>query len=282
MTGPPIAVGVDVGGTKLTACVIDADAVVLAHTRSRTPVGDGEALLDDIARLVGEMGEDLPVGVGVPGPVSREGVIDFAPNLQVRQLDVAGGLQARLGQRPMVTNDASAALIAEHAIGAAVGHDDVVMLTVGTGVGGAVLVAGEILLGTHGYAGELGHVLADPNGPVCGCGAVGCLEAVASGSAMASRGAAGTPDEASHDAGVHLGRAAGSLVNVFDPSLVLLGGGAGVNKAEELLAPMQAEMAARIVGSRPTPPIAVATLGDDAGMIGAALLAAREHEGTDR
>jgi len=305
MTGTPVAVGIDVGGTKLTACSLDANASILVRARTRSPVGDPELLLDEIARLAAEVGDGLPVGVGVPGPVSRAGVISHAPNLDVTGLDVGAGLTARLGRRPAVTNDASAALVGEHAVGAATGHDHVVMLTVGTGVGGAVLVDGALLEGASGHAGELGHVLADPGGPVCGCGAVGCLEAVASGTAMTRRArelvAAGRPtllaqadkidghalDEAARagdevartirrEAGEHLGRAAASLVNVFDPSLVLLGGGAGVNAAGDLLPPMQQVMRERLAGfARPIPPIVVASLGDDAGMIGAGLLALR-------
>lgn len=308
MTRTPVAVGVDVGGTKLIACSLDADASILTRARTRSPVGDADMLLDEIARLAAEVGDGLPVGVGVPGPVSRGGVISHAPNLDVTGLDVLDGLTERLGSRPTVTNDASAALIGEHAVGAAQGHDHVVMLTVGTGVGGAVLVDGALLEGENGHAGELGHVLADPDGPVCGCGAVGCLEAVASGTAMARRArdlvasGAGTVlaevdvidgraiDDAARagddiarttrrEAGEHLGRAAASLVNVFDPALVLLGGGAGVNAAQDLLPAMQQCMQQRLAGfARPVPPIAVAMLGDDAGMIGAGLLALRASE----
>ena len=307
MTATAAAVGVDVGGTKLTACAITTDGAVVTHTRSASPVGDANGLLDEVARLVREVGHepDLPFGVGVPGPVDLDGVIDLAPNLDVVDLDVAAGLEQRVGRRPVVTNDASAALLAEQAVGAAVGHTDVVMLTVGTGVGGAVLVAGELLIGAHGFAGELGHVLAVPDGPLCGCGATGCLEAVASGSAMAARAAAAVAagevsrladvdpidghalDAAAsagdglavairREAAEHLGRAAASLVNVFDPSLVLLGGGAGVNAAAEFLPVMEDIIATRVTGrSRPIPRVALAALGDDAGMIGAGLLALR-------
>lgn len=304
-TDRAVAIGVDVGGTKTTACTVTADGVVLERTRSPTPRDDPDALLALVTALAGAFGSGLPVGVGIAGAVTPDGRVARAPNLGLRDWKAGPALAERLGVSVTVANDALVALWAEHVLGAARGARDVVMVTVGTGIGGALLVDGQLTWGARGHAAEVGHMLVEADGRRCGCGARGCLEAYASGSAvgMAARRLpavdqrsitprdTGTPSTADvvraategnvvarellAQAGRWLGRGLVSIVQLVDPQRIVVGGGLAARAQEFLVGPMVSMLAQGLdqgMGG-PAPDVAVAELGDDAGMIGAALLA---------
>ena len=299
-------VGIDVGGTKLVGVSLAPDGNVVDRLRVTTPRDDESALTDAIAELAHELGEGLPVGVGFAGIIDRTGTVRYAPNVGISALPLGERLTDRLGVRVLVRNDATVALYGEWRAGAGRGVDDLLMLTLGTGVGGGVLLGGNVVEGVNGLGGELGHVIVHEGGRLCPCGNAGCLEAYASGSAIELRarsrirGGAVTSSLADHpdqvdgraitdaaragdafaigileEAGFWLGVGIAALVNAFDPARVLVGGGAGVNAGETLLSVARRTAHDRIMGAahREIPEIALAALGDDAGAIGAGLLA---------
>lgn len=305
----PVAIGIDVGGTKLTAARIDAEGQVADRQRRQSPTGDEAALLELLAALVGDLdGGGLPVGIGVAGIVAPDGTLRYGPNLEIEDVAIAAELGRELEVPVVVKNDATAAVYGEYRAGAGRGVEHVLMVTLGTGVGGAAVIDGQVLDGAHGFAGEFGHIIIVENGRPCPCGNLGCLEAYASGTAIGLRAAQRLGDatirtslrevapeemvgkrvtEAANDgdafaqevlteAGTWLGIGLASLVNVLDPERVLVGGGAVTSSAAWVLPAARTAMTARIIGAehRSLPDVALAELGDDAGMVGAALLAA--------
>jgi glucokinase len=306
-----LAVGVDVGGTKIAAGLVAGDGTLVARDRVETPADDPDAVLEAIAEVVGRICEDqglsqLPVGVGAAGLVDTDGVVLYAPNLAWRDEPLRARLDERLEAPVLVANDASVAAWGEFRAGA--GRDvpgSSVMLTLGTGVGGGLIMGDRLLLGNWGVGGELGHIIIHEGGEPCPCGNRGCLEAYASGTAIGRtaerRLAAGTvpSDSRLHDldeitgksvtlvahrgdpaavevlaeCGFWLGVGIASLVNALDPAVVIIGGGA-MQAGDLLIGPARVSAAERIIarGLRPAAPIVRATLGDDAGVIGAALL----------
>jgi glucokinase len=287
-------------------------AAVLQEQRVPTPPG-GEGLLDVLADLVDELrgaaGDVAAIGVGVPGLVDGEGVLRAGAHLQkVANLPLAARLSDRTGLPVEVDNDANGHAVAEHRGGAAAGVGHVVVVTLGTGIGGGLIVDGQLVRGAHGFAGEPGHMVVDPNGPPCPCGQRGCWEQFASGNGLArlARSAAlggrlaaavelagGDPeqvrgehvtatarkgdadavavlDELSEWIGVGLA----NLVNIFDPELIVVGGGL-VEAAEFLLPRAQVRVHERVLAGprRPIVPVVPAVLGERAGAIGTALLA---------
>jgi glucokinase len=317
---PPLAVGIDVGGTKILGRVLDParpDQAV-AERRIDTPRGReavtaavvtvAEGLLDDPA--VTAAGGVAAVGVGVPGLVDAGGVLRVGPNLPgVRDLDLGPALVRRLGRPATVDNDANCATWAEWRIGAARGADDVVMVTLGTGIGGGLVTGGRLQRGAHGFAGEPGHMMVDPAGPPCPCGRRGCWERFASGSGLGRLGrdaasagrlhravelAGGDPEDVR---GEHVAEAAtagdaeavavlqefawwvavgiANLVDVLDPAVVVVGGGV-VAEGELLLEPVRAAYEGLVLAGGERGPVRIvgAELGAEAGAIGAALLAA--------
>lgn len=305
------SIGVDVGGTKVLAVRLDGDRMVCAEARTPTP-GEDEALLDAVAETIVMVGPAETVGVGVPGLVDREGVLQFAPNLPgIVGLPVRQGLERRLpGVAVTVGNDATCACWAERVLGAGRGSDDVLMVTLGTGIGGGMVAHGRLNDGANGYAGEIGHMVVDPHGPRCPCGKRGCWERFASGSglgwlareaAMAGEAplvvelAGGDPEGVR---GEHVTRAAmdgdpgalaifeqfawwvsvglANLANVLDPECIVLGGGL-VAAGPVLLAPVRAAFAGLVEAyeHRPSIRIVLAELGPRAGAVGAGLLAQR-------
>jgi glucokinase len=302
-------VGVDLGGTKCLAVALE-DGTVVDERRVPTPVGD-RALLEAIVGVATDVqatGAAVGVGVGVPGLVDRRGVLRFAPNLPgVVELPIAEELGARLGLPVRVGNDATCAAWGERQVGAARGYDDVVLVALGTGIGSGIIVDGRLLRGANGFAGEVGHMIVDPDGPPCPCGQRGCWERFASGSGLGRLGrlaaeagraarvtalAGGDPASvrgehvtvaaAEGDAEaaavlvefgwwVALGLA--NLANVFDPQAFVLGGGL-IGVGELLLDPVRAAFAGLVTGGAHRPPVAIvpATLGERAGAIGAASL----------
>jgi glucokinase len=302
-------VGVDVGGTKIAAGVVDRTGRIVEKLRKASPTTDEFSLLKAIRELVGELRtrhEITAVGVGAPGFVGADRrTVLFTPNLPWRDEPLAELLQRVLELPVLVENDANAAAWAEFVFGAGRGIPDQLLLTLGTGVGGGLILDGEVYRGGHGVAAEVGHLTVVRDGIPCPCGRHGCLEQYASGSALVreARAAAasgraptlleaaggnvlqvtgamvtehahrGTPEavELFEEMGEALAVGIGSLIAVLDPSLVLLGG--GVSEAGDLiLAPTTAALDRELTGGthRPGPEVRLAALGNDAGLIGAA------------
>lgn len=309
-----VAVGVDIGGTRLRAAAVRADGSVVDREATHRPAGEGPdgfgaAVVAAVGELVARLGPDLPVGIGIASMVDREGRLVDAPNLEVRGFPLRERTAAALGVHVTVVNDATAACLAEARTGAARDQDDVVLLTVGTGVGGGALVGGRLLRGAHGLATEFGHMVVAEGGRRCPCGTHGCLEAYASGRAIgaiaaerlaegrsspalarepvidgtavtrAARDGDPLATEVVTEAGHWLGVGIAGLVNALDPSVVLVGGGAGDALQSWLLPAARASFEPRLLGAglRPVPPLVPAALGDDAGVVGAALLALDER-----
>jgi glucokinase len=304
-------IGVDLGGTKLLAGTVDAELRV--HHRAYR-LSRRDAVVETIVEAVDEAreaatGEVLAVGVGVPCLVEpRSGVAMACNHLPLVDVPLRDLLAERVALPVVVENDATAALVAECRYGAARGARHVLILTIGTGVGGGILADGRIVRGVSGAAGELGHVVVDENGPPCpgNCPNRGCLEAFVSGPALAREGRAraeAEPEsglgrvlaaareitgplvtELAHDGdaaarealaalGRHLGAGMVSLVNVFNPELIVVGGGL-VAAGDLLLEPARAVVAERAhVPARDQVRIVPARFGDESGMLGAAALA---------
>ena len=307
-----LTVGVDLGGTKCLGVVVDERGAVVDELRVPTPRGSeaiADVLGDVAAELMARRAEVVGVGVGVPGLVDASGALRFAPNLPgVTELPLAVPLAERLGVPVVVENDASCAGWGEREAGAGKGRDHVVLVTLGTGIGGGIILGGRLFRGHNGFAGEIGHMVVDPHGPPCVCGQRGCWERFASGSGLGrlAREAAvggradrivslagGDPEDVK---GEHVTAAAGegdeealavmrdfgwwvalglaNLANAFDPELFVLGGGL-VEAGEVLLSPVRSAFAELLDGAdhRPDVGIVAAELGEHAGAIGAALLA---------
>ena len=272
--------------------VLDERGQVAAEHRVPTP-RETDDILDAIAGVVRAVGgEGLPVGVGVPGLVDCDGRLRFAPNLPgVVDVPVRDRLSDALGGvRVEVENDATAACWGERQQGAAAGCDDVVVVTLGTGIGGGIVSGGALQRGANGFAGEIGHMVVDPNGPDCPCGKRGCWERFASGSGLRRLAVAAGFDNgeavtaAATDGDVEatavmadFGRwVALGLVNLaylLDPALFVLGGGL-IECGDVLLRPVGSSFNELLAGVAFRPPVrlAAATLGEHAGAIGAALL----------
>ena len=311
-----LACGVDVGGTKIAGGVIDEDGNILEELRVESPATDSEAIEAAIAGLVAELRarhEIGAVGVGAAGYIDKSrSVVMFAPNIAWRDVDLKTELEERVRLPVVVENDANAAAWGEFRYGAGADAEDLLLVTVGTGVGGGLVLDGEVYRGAFGVGAEIGHMRVVPNGILCGCGNHGCFEQYASGSALvrearaaASGGsllARGLLDRAGGDAGKitgplvteaardgdpfameqlaalgkWLGEGIASLAAILDPAVVVIGG--GVSEAEELLlGPVRAAFATQLPGRghRPRLEIRKAQLGNRAGLIGAADLARR-------
>jgi glucokinase len=311
------AVGVDVGGTKIAALRVTVEGSIEASTVLATPASDQEAALPTIETAVASVIDDgvVTIGVGMAGLVDgRTGVLLTTPNLVWRNLPIGMRLRAAFSVPVSVDNDATAAAWAERCLGSSRDHDDSLFVGVGTGIGGGIVMGGRIVRGAHGLAGEIGHVIVEPDGPMCGCGNRGCWEQVASGLAIARAGARTVGDEPGSaigrlvdgdprrvtgqivteaaragdaaatailaEVGRRLGEGVAGLVNVLDPEIVVVGGGAS-EAGELLLAPLRAACLASLEGAdvRPEVPIVPAALGNDAGAIGAGLLALESLSG---
>jgi glucokinase len=306
-----LACGIDVGGTKIAGGVVDEHGTVVEELRVESPATDAHAIEAAIEQLVTELRTRHPieaVGVGAAGYIDKSrAVVLFAANLAWRDLDLKSDLEDKLGLPVVVENDANAAAWGEFQYGAGHDVDDLLLVTVGTGVGGGVVLDGSLYRGAFGVGAEIGHMRVVPDGLLCGCGNRGCFEMYASGSALVreSRAAArsgsrlaadlvaragGDPDaitgplvtEAAGDGdafaveqlaslGHWLGEGIASLTAVLDPAVVVIGG--GVSAAGDLLIePARASFAAQLTGRghRPMLEIRMARLGNHAGLIGAA------------
>ncbi len=283
--------GLDLGGTKIAAGLLEGDELV-AFVERPTPRG-GAAVVRALAAAAREAAAGRPVtavGLGTPGPLDFDrGMVRFAPNLPgLRNFPLRARLEAALGLPVVIENDANAAALAEHHLGAARGARHSLFVTVSTGIGGGVIIGGRVHRGAFGQGGEIGHLTVLPGGPLCGCGNRGCLEAVASGRAL-ERDAAyaygrpvpvpelfarkdATARALLDGAAGHLGQALASLQKVFDPEVIVLGGGVALGGGEAFLRRIEAAYRAHLRGWRRAP-LRLARLGREAGVIGAALAA---------
>jgi glucokinase len=310
------AIGVDIGGTKIAVGVVTGDGKIVQATTVPTPQRQ-----DHLVQCILEAVEDLrslyphavAVGVGAAGMVDwPSGHIRWAPNNSYQDLPLQQLLAEGTGLPATVENDANAAAWAEATAGEGQGLSNVIVLTIGTGIGGGIIVNGELQRGATGIAGEVGHIIINPTaGEQCGCGATGCMEAMASGTALGRAGrraAAADPTgrlaelaggdsnvtgETVHEAaregdptalrlfdqiGYWLGIGLASLANVFDPQVMVLGGGL-VTTGDLLLRPTRESFERFIFARthRELPPLVPARLGTKAGLMGAALLALHRY-----
>ncbi len=280
-------IGVDLGGTKILAGVIDAEGTVLRRIEHPTPTASQPALLDGVEAAVRELltPEIAAVGFGIPSRIDRHtGVALGAVNIPLGNLRFREELAKRLALPVGAENDANVAALAEFKLGAGRGSTDLVMLTLGTGVGGGLVIDGKLF---RGWA-ELGHIVIVENGEPCqgACSGHGHVESYCSGQAAdrLARRVLG-PDATARDLviqshpaleeiGHHLGTAIGSLINIFDPQVVVIGGGFGVAAGELLLAPARSVILREALdpaGQKVR--LALAELGTEAGLIGAGLVA---------
>lgn len=312
----PYAIGVDIGGTKIAAGIVTPDGTVLHAATAPTPQRQ-DHLVEHILAVIKDLRDRYPgvaaVGVGAAGMVDwPSGRIRWAPNNSYSDLPLQQLLAGGSGLPTAVENDANAAAWAEAAVGAGAGLSNLIALTIGTGIGAGIILNGELQRGGTGIAGEAGHIIVNPGGgEPCGCGAVGCLEAMASGTALGRSGrraadadpagrlaqlvgtAAKVTGETVYQAAVEgdptarklfdelgywLGVGIASLVNVFDPQVVILGGGL-VTTGDLLLAPARESFKRFVFGRvhRTLPALALAHMETNAGLIGAALLALHQH-----
>ncbi|MFL6090846.1 MAG: ROK family protein [Aeromicrobium sp.] len=292
-----LTIGIDVGGTKMAAGVVDADGRVVARRDVPTPTDSREALVGAIVAAARELAVEHhvgAVGIGVAGLVDSAGsAVRSASHLPLRDEPLADEVSAAIDLPVVVDNDANVSALAESRLGAARGAVEAVLITVGTGIGGAVILDGRVHRGWQGVAGEVGHLIVERDGRPCPCGSRGCWEQYASGRALMRAAAAagfhaphGSAVTAAAVAGDHraqgvfaeiggwLGVGIASLVAVLDPEIVVVGGGVSA-AGSHLLEPAQASFADYLTAraSRSEPRIVRAALGPDAGMIGAAELA---------
>jgi glucokinase len=307
---PQRVIAVDLGGTKLLTGVVDREGVVIRRTVRATDLSSEEALLSQLESAIGELVDEQAggLGIGIPSTIDqRVGRAVSSVNVPLTDVNLREHLRERFGFPVMIENDANAAALAEHRLGAGRGSAHMLMLTLGTGVGGGLVLDGRLYRGAVGAAAELGHITLDLDGPPCqgACPGRGHLEALASGtaaSALARRVAAERPEgdlglaaaagrevnaklavelafagpgdarEVIEHVGFHLGIGIASYVNVFNPELVVLGG--GFARAGDLLL----EPARRVVAERALEPardvvrIVPAQLGVEAGLVGAGLV----------
>ena len=314
-----LAIGIDIGGTKILGALVDVDGKVLHELRVPSPAQDPDLMVDTVVQLIKELtlkASDVIAGVGV----AAAGFIDadqshilYAPNLNWRNEPMRERLQKRVTHPVFIENDANAAGWAEYKFGAGRGSKDMAMLTLGTGVGGAIIADYKLRRGGFGIGGELGHVRVVQDGRLCGCGRKGCVEQYASGTAVlkAAKKLAmsdgpmgqrlkelagdgeltgkqvsqalieGDPGATSvvRTAAEYLAQAMGTIVAVLDPQVFVIGG--GLSEAGDLiLDPIREALGPNLPakGFRPEPKIVAATFNNHAGVIGAADLA-RESVG---
>lgn len=305
-----IRVGIDVGGTKALGVALDESGAVVERDLRPTPRGDDSlvSLIDTLVELAQSLGVDGSLGIGVPGLVTRDGVLRAAPNLDgVADFEVRRLLSERLGHPVSVDNDATCALVAEWQLGAAMGTKDMMLVTLGTGIGGGIVANGQVQRGANGFAGEFGHMVVDPDGFHCPCGRRGCWERYASGSGLATLAreaatghrlkavVAQAGGDAQNIRGEHVLAAAlagdadaiavidqfgrwvalglSNLTNAFDPEMFVLGGGLAAG-GESYLEPIVRWFGELLYqpDQRPQPRIEFARLGPLAGAVGAALM----------
>ena len=279
-------VGIDVGGTKCHGVIVDSHGTVLEEVRYPTP--HASDLIDLLQKMFRELGGETTLGVGVPGLITADGVIKASPNMKgAHNIAVGPELRERLGIAVHVENDATVAAFGEWKSGAAMGARDAVMVTLGTGIGGGIVMGGQLQRGANGFAGEIGHMVVERNGAECPCGRRGCWERYASGSAlkMLSGGTDGIQVFEKFHAGdaeaievvstfaSWIAEGLASLTNICDPEVIVIGGGV-IESFASRIDILEEKFSASLYSSemRPHPRLAPAALGERAGAIGAALL----------
>jgi glucokinase len=307
------AIGVEIGGTKIAAAVVTPEGNILSEVRYPTQAAPPNRLIETVAQAITEVKDGFEVGgvcVAVPGRIlASENKVISAPNLhEIEDIRLDEEIGRRTGLMVTVENDANAAAWGEFRFGAGRGLQHMVSITLGTGVGGGIITHGMLLRGAQGAGGELGHVTIDPTGPRCGCGNYGCLEALASGTAIQRRARevanerstsalgrlaierqvlgedvtrlAQEEDDASisvlEETGRWLGIGLAGFVNTFNPEVIAVGGGAS-QAGELILESARKEVQLRASSpSRDLVEIKEATLGPESGVLGAAALAGSE------
>jgi glucokinase len=321
---PPV-IGIDLGGTKILVGVVDRNNEILGRAKCSTPAKDGgPAIVEAMKRTVDEalvqagltIANIAGAAIGAPGPLDPDtGTILWSSNLNVENFPIAPQLSAAIGRPVALRNDVRMGGYAEFRLGAARGFQDVIAVFVGTGIGGCLIQKGEVIAGTTGNAGELGHMIVKAGGPQCGCGARGCMEALASKTAIARRiekavrkglptvladkmakkgGRLKSGDLADAVAAKDLvaltevqrsahflGIGMGSLINVFGPQIVVVGGGVAGALGEHYIELVRIAARTQIL-TDPDEVIRIerAALGDNAGILGAALVARDQIAGT--
>jgi glucokinase len=314
---PRETIGVDLGGTKMLVGVVDSDQRIRHESRESSIGLSEEKLVQDLGRELAEARGACPgvvaAGLGIPATIDHErGVAIQAVNLDISDVPLRDLMHERLGLPVFIDNDANVAALAEFLYGAGRGARNVVMLTIGTGIGGGLILDGQVYRGSIGAGAELGHIVVDENGPPCqgNCPNHGCVETYASGTALAREGRAAAerePDsalgralaegpivgrtvtdlaiqgdplatEVVAQAGRHLGVALASLANIFDPDVIVIGGGVSA-VGDLMLEPARDELRSRALPPMNRTPVKLAQLGPDAGMIGAAAMALIELDG---
>ena len=290
-------IGVDVGGTKILAAVVSRDGSLGVRLERPSDHSSQDALLAELDSLVEELHraepEAVALGFGVPSRIDqRSGHALKSVNIPLEGVDLRDRMREQHGLPVALDNDANAAAIAEWQVGAARGARNVVMLTLGTGVGGGLILDGRPYRGATGSGAELGHIVLEPDGPPCGCGGHGHLESFAAGPAadrvarslygdgsnaheLVLRGREGEPEAVEALAGIgrYLGSGIATFVNVFEPELVVVGGGFG-DAGELLLGPAREVVAVEgLEPARDNVRIVEAELGIEAGVIGAGMVA---------
>jgi glucokinase len=314
-----VMIGIDLGGTSMRALVVDRRNKILAlekiptnpTQRPERTVTDLAGMVDEVVKMAGLTRANVQgVSIGAPGAVDpRKGIVHHAPNLGWKEFALGQKLNARLNVPIFVENDVNVGVVGEHALGAARGTDDVVGIFVGTGIGGGIILAGELYEGLRGAAGELGHMILDINGPLCGCGRHGCAEALASRTAM-ERDVRGEIKKGGKShvlkimrergkdrmtssvilralrkndpvmkkvlarAQFYLALLVANVVNLLDPECIVIGGGVAERLGEEYVAPAREQAKAYFLDPRDADKIRVVPgiLGDNAGALGAVVL----------
>jgi glucokinase len=313
-----LTIGVDVGGTKVAGGVVDEHGNVVASNRRDTPAEDHAGTRDTIVEVAAELARQYPeaiaIGIGAAAWIDAAGsTVLFAPNLAWRDEPLRDYVTKAVGLPTVLENDANVAAWAEFRFGAARDADDsMVMITVGTGIGGGIVLNGSLWRGANGIAGELGHIQSVPDGHPCGCGRLGCLEQYASGKALLRFGRAGARqepdrarlllelaggdpnaitgqqvtkaaqegDEVARDAftqiGYWLGVAMADLAQIFDPQVLVVGGGV-IEAGDLLMGPTERTYRDQLAqrGRFPVAELKAAETGNTAGVVGAADLARR-------
>ncbi|HEY1531286.1 MAG TPA: ROK family glucokinase [Galbitalea sp.] len=306
------AIGIDIGGTKIAGALVDDQGEILVEERRPTPAGDPDAIVETVADMIGRLSEGRDVaaaGVAAAGFIdAAQSTVYYAPNINWRNEPLRQRLLERVDLDITVDNDANAAGWAEFRYGAGRLYSDMTMLTIGTGVGGAIVTEDRLFRGGFGAGAEVGHLCVVPDGLPCGCGARGCIEQYGSGRALlrmanaiadvggiglaladsrAASGeltgdqvgeliAAGDPGalQALRELGAWLGQACASLAAVLDPQVFVFGGGVAM-AGDVLIDPIREAFLAHLParGFHPEPKFAIAELVNNAGVVGAADLA---------
>lgn len=311
-------IGVDVGGTKIMGILTNGvDDTIIEQIKEPTPKENpeevGPAILDVVRKLISLADNHnlvvKGVGAGVPGLVDSSGVLRYGPNVQgVINLDITSMIRAQFEIPAVAENDGTLAALVEHRIGAAQGHDHALLITQGTGIAGGLIVNGKVVKGANGFAGEPGHALIDPNGPMCACKQQGCWEAVSSGAGLANIArqvvaegkadailelAGGKPEDIRGEHVAEAGQAGdpgaeevfdrfaywvavglSNLCALLDPSVIVLGGGLA-SISDQFIDKVRQKLPERLIGAdyRPTIDVVPAKFRANAGALGGAIRA---------